>query len=111
MNTRIGLAAAAIALCIAGTASAGEVKNRLNNQQARINGGIASGQITRREDNNLARRDASINAQRRADLRANGGHLTPGERAQLNRRENNVSRSIYYDKHDLARQPGAPLPQ
>jgi len=42
------------------------------------------------------------------DLRAHDGTLTAAERRRLNARENNLSDSIYYDKHNRARQPGAP---
>ncbi len=43
---------------------------------------------------------ARINEQRRADLRANGGTLTPSERARLNHELNRDSEHIYYTKHD-----------
>jgi hypothetical protein len=85
-------------------ASAGEVHNRVNNQQARINQGVRSGQLTQgeyvRDQNHLDR----INAQRRYDLRQNGGHLTPGERGQLNRELNRNSERVYFTKHDRAKQ-------
>jgi hypothetical protein len=32
--------------------------------------------------------------------RADGGHLTAGDRAALTRRQNNISRSIHKDKHN-----------
>lgn len=88
-------------------ANAGEVHNRIVLQQARINQGVASGQLTRYEYMRTEARLRAIQAQRRAALRANGGHLTAFERRHLNRAENRNSRLIYFDKHNLARQPGA----
>lgn len=87
-------------------ANAGEVQNRINNQQARINQGVASGQLTAREYNSTESHLQRIEAQRRHDLRANGGRLTPAEYSRLNREENRNSRRIYFDKHNLARQHG-----
>ena len=87
-------------------ASAGEVVQREANQQRRIGQGAYSGQLTARETGRLETREAAINATRRTDLAANGGRLTPGEYAGLNRRENRLSNGIYADKHNLATQPG-----
>ena len=81
-------------------AHAGEVRNRLQNQQARIDQGINSGQLTPGETYHLQRREATINARRRADLAAHGGHLTPGDYRRLNAREDSVSGQIYVDKHN-----------
>lgn len=101
------LAAFAVALFPL-AASAGEVHNRVNNQQQRIDQGVASGQLTRgeydRDENHLDR----INAQRDRDLSKDGGHLTAGQYHQLNRELNNNSNRIYFTKHDLRHQPGAP---
>jgi hypothetical protein len=90
-------------------ASAGEVNNRIDRQQARIDRGVADGQMTRGEFDRTESRLARIDAQRERDLRANDGHLTPGERARLNRELNRNSRAIFFDNHNRARQPGAPL--
>ena len=102
MNLRALMLAAAIVAGLACTAQAGEVHNRLENQQDRIAAGVARGQLTPGETARLESRDAAINQRRRADLRANGGHLTAAEYRNLNRRENNVSRAIYRDRHNAA---------
>lgn len=98
----LGLAAAPL------IANAGEVHGRVNRENARINQGVTSGELTsgeyRRLDNSLD----SINAQRRRDLRRNDGHLTAREQANLNRRENNLSDRIFFDKHNAAEQHGSP---
>ncbi len=109
MHAKILAALAALVVAAAPfAAQAGEVQNRINNQHARINQGIGSGQVTRGEDRNLSNRESSIEAQRNRDLYRNGGTLTRGERRNLNARENRLSNSIYYDKHNFARQPGTP---
>ncbi len=81
-------------------ASAGEVENRIHDQNARINQGIRNGSVTYGEDRRLDRSLDSIQAQRNRDLRRNDGHLTRGEYAHLNREENNLSDRIYFDKHN-----------
>jgi hypothetical protein len=41
-----------------------------------------------------------VNREEHALRRADGGHLTAGDKAALTRRQNNISRSIYKDKHN-----------
>ncbi|SNS27618.1 YXWGXW repeat-containing protein [Granulicella rosea] len=77
-----------------------EVNARQGNQQARINQGVRSGQMTPGETRNVENRDASINRQAQADRAANGGRLTGQEKQQINQRQNNVSQSIAADKHN-----------
>jgi hypothetical protein len=73
---------------------------RAENQQGRIAQGVRSGQLTGGETRNLENREASIHQQAATDRAANGGHLTGQEHAQINQRQNNVSRSINNDKHN-----------
>ena len=103
---RFRLIATAMAILVPLTATAGEVRNREARQQARIGQGLRSGQITAGGAARLETREADINASRRADLAANGGHLTGAESRSLNRRENAVSNRIYADKHNDIAQPG-----
>lgn len=86
----------------------GEVQQRFNNQQRRIDQGLASGQLTGHEAAVDERHLRYDERERNRDLRANGGHLTPGERGQLNRQLNHNSRRIYNTKHNGATQPGVP---
>jgi hypothetical protein len=51
-------------------------------------------------------REANINHEVSTDRNANGGTLTPEEKQHVNQQQNNVSRSIYDDKHNVATQPG-----
>ncbi len=105
MFRKVLLTTALLAVAIAPlAASAGEVDNRVNREQARINQGVASGQLTHGEYNRVESREDLINAQRERDLRKNDGHLTAGEYRRLNREQNGLSRSIYFDKHNVNRQ-------
>jgi len=81
-----------------------EVGKRAENQQDRIAQGIKSGQLTAGEASNLERKEAGINREVRNDRAANGGKLTPQERAQVNRQQNRVSSQIYNKKHNGRRQ-------
>jgi hypothetical protein len=81
-----------------------EVGKRAENQQDRIAQGIKSGQLTAGEASNLERKEAGINREVRNDRAANGGKLTPQERAQVNRQQNRVSNQIYNKKHNGRRQ-------
>jgi hypothetical protein len=78
------------------------VNGRRFNQQGRIANGIASGHLTAGETSRLEGREAGLNREVHADRQANGGTLTPQERQQVNRQQNNLSRSIYDDKHNTA---------
>ncbi len=83
-----------------GFGHANEVNTRQGNQQARINNGVRSGQMTPGETRNVENRDTSIRNQAATDRAANGGNLTNNQRAQINQRQNNVSRSINNDNHN-----------
>src|ERR1700733_4193342 len=76
------------------------IQNRKNDQQGRIAQGVRSGQLTRGETRNVESRERSVNHEEHAMRRADGGHLTAGDKAALTRRQNNISRSIYKDKHN-----------
>lgn len=94
-------AAAALAAALVPMAvQAQGINQRLNNQNRRIHQGVGSGQLTRREQYRLNRRDAYIHGQERLDRRFDNGHLTGGERRQLNRELNHSSGRVYQDKHN-----------
>jgi hypothetical protein len=96
-KTAIAIIAALAVVPVA--ANAGEVQNRINHEQARINQGVTGHDLTygqyHRLDNSLDR----IQAERNRDLRRDGGHLTAGQYRSLNGQENNLSDRIYWDKH------------
>lgn len=105
MFTKIILSTALLAAFVAPlAANAGEVQNRINNQNARINQGVRNGSLTYGEYHRVDRSEDRIQAERSRDLRNNGGHLTAGQYRSLNHQENNLSDRIYFDKHNQARQ-------
>ncbi len=73
------------------------------NQQQRIAQGVKSGQLTPRETANLENKERAVNGEVRGDKNANGGHLTQGEQARVNAQHQNLSKQIYTDKHNAAR--------
>ncbi len=87
-----------------GSMAMDSVNGRRFNQQGRIANGVSSGQLTAGETKNLEGREANLNGEVRSDRQANGGTLTPQERQQVNRQQNNLSQSIYNDKHNAAAQ-------
>jgi hypothetical protein len=111
--TKILLTATAVAALgatiVPAAAQAGEVGNRIADEQHRIGAGVRDGQMTYGEYASTESHLRFIAAQRRFDLRANGGSLTPFEKYRLNRELNVNSGHIYFDNHDWARQPFAPL--
>ena len=97
-----------LALCTAAAfaqtaPTARTIQQRKANQQARIGQGVRSGQLTPHETANLEGREASINHQEHNMRMADNGHLTAADKAKLNQRQNHVSRSIYRDKHNVAK--------
>jgi len=77
-----------------------KVGERAENQQDRIAQGIKSGQLTAGEAGHLENNEAKINKEVRNDRAANGGKLTPQERAKVNHQQNRQSHQIYRDKHN-----------
>lgn len=104
LNTIKLLAGAALlsAAFLPMAAQADSINQRLHDQHSRIHQGVGSDQLTRREQYRLNRRDARIHAQEHIDRRFDHGHLTPGERRNLNRELNRSSGAIYRDKHNAA---------
>jgi hypothetical protein len=78
---------------------AGRINNREYREQQRINQGVRSGELTRREAVRLEEGMAKIRTDERFDRRSGGG-INRRERAQLNRELNRESRAIYHQKHD-----------
>jgi hypothetical protein len=80
-------------------AQAGQVNNRIERQERRIEQGVKNGSVSPREYRRLDRRIDNIEAARLRDIRS-GGKLTQAEKYRLNRRLDNTSRSIYRAKHN-----------
>jgi len=87
---------------VASTLFAGPQKT-YKNQQQRIAQGVKSGQLTPRETANLENKERAINGEVRGDRQANGGRLTTAERTRVNAQHQNLSKQIYTDKHNAAK--------
>ncbi len=88
-----------------------QVNGRLNNQQKRVDNGLANGKLSPQQAQKIQNQDASIRNQERRDAAANGGHITKSEQRQLNHEENGVSHEINRDeRRNSAGQPPAGAP-
>ena len=74
------------------------VTERQNEQKARINQGVASGELTRKESVKLQAQQRAIKAEKKA-VKADG-KVTAAERAKLRADQNRASRNIYNEKHN-----------
>jgi hypothetical protein len=79
------------------------VDQREANQEARIQQGVASGQLTPKETAKLEKGQAKVDAME-AKAKADG-KVTPKERAKLAKAQNKQSRKIYKQKHDAQTTP------
>ena len=78
----------------------GEIGQRREDQQDRIEQGVKSGQLTAGETSRLENREQGINREASADRQANGGKLTGEDKKAINQSQNRTSRAIYRDKHN-----------
>jgi hypothetical protein len=99
MNKLVSAILCAAVILMPLSARAGEIQNRLNRQQGRINQGIHNGSISPKEARNLKRHEASIRAERARDIRSSG-KFTQAEKRHLNQRLDRASRNIYRAKHN-----------
>lgn len=76
-----------------------EVNQRLDNQQARIQNGVADGQINAKQAARDEKQDANIAQRESADQAKHNGHLTKQEQKNLNKSENQDSRRIHKQRH------------
>lgn len=92
------LLAAAFALpALAQTATPG-VDQRQANQQQRIDQGVASGELNKKEAARLEKGQEKV--QRMEDKAKADGTVTPAERRRIEREQNRQSRRIAKQKHD-----------
>ncbi|PWD97920.1 hypothetical protein [Marinilabilia rubra] len=74
------------------------VKKRQMNQQTRINQGVKSGELTKRETVKLQKQQRNVRKTKRA-AKADGV-VTRGERAVIQHKQNKANRNIYRKKHN-----------
>jgi len=98
MNTLLR-AAAIFGALTAAAAFAGPIGRQQSANQARINHGFRTGQLTRPEAARLQARDNAIQRAIRRD-RIDGRGLTFNERVKIDRMQDSLSRGIARQKHD-----------
>ncbi len=76
-----------------------QVNRRQQNQQNRIANGEKSGKLSPGQAANLEKREANVQAREQKDMAQHNGHLTKAEQNGINRQQNRISHSIYKDKH------------
>jgi hypothetical protein len=101
MKITIYVAAAALVAASAATVSAGEIRQRMNTQDRRIENGVENGELTPREANRLENQQETI-ADERARARADG-HMSRGERREIHHDQRAASHTIWRKKHNARR--------
>jgi len=96
----LAIAAVSPSLIAPAASAAPRIRERQENQQRRIAGGVASGELTPRETARLERQESRRNGEIRDMREDDGGKLTPKDRRVVNRQQNALSRRIYRQKHD-----------
>lgn len=99
MRKIVSLFIAAVFVLGLSVVSMAGINHRERREQQRINQGIRSGELTRREAGRLEAGLARIRTNERF-ARMTGGGINPRERARLDREINRESRAIYRQKHD-----------
>lgn len=82
--------------------NAAEVDARQRAQEQRIEQGVKSGELTKKEATHLEREHKAIHKEIKADRGANGGKLTRAEKRHINKQQNKVSKKIHRKKHNAA---------
>ncbi len=77
-------------------------------QQARINKGVADGQITPKGAAAADAHQAHLHSEQSGMRAADGGHLTTQDRHKLARQQDRTSQRIYHRNHNAATDPGVP---
>jgi hypothetical protein len=87
-----------VGLISSDSAQAGRIGDRQVHQHARIDQGVADGQLTRGETHTLRDEQRAIRTSKRAAW--SDGHLTPQERGRMERMQDRASADIYRLKHN-----------
>jgi hypothetical protein len=96
---------AAIAFPAAAQTATPRVDQRQANQEARIQQGVKSGELTPKEAAKLEKGQAKVQAAE--DKAKADGKVTPKERAKLAKKQNQQGKKIYKEKHDAQKMPKA----
>jgi hypothetical protein len=96
--TAVGASAQTAAATPGANANTPRIDQRQANQEQRIDQGIASGQLNKRETRRLERQQVAIN--KAEDKAKVDGTVTKQERRRLTKAQNHASRNIAKQKHD-----------
>ena len=91
-------AAGAFAQAASAPAATPRIDQRQANQEKRIDQGIATGELTKRETRRLEKEQIAIN--RAEDKAKADGTVTKAERRRLHKMQNHASQDIHHQKHD-----------
>ena len=80
-------------------AQAQVIDERQKRQQERIDEGVKSGELTKKETLKLEAEQAKIRKKKRR-FKRNDGEIGPKERAKLEQEQDKASQHIYKEKHD-----------
>ncbi|GAB2558985.1 hypothetical protein [Rhodanobacter koreensis] len=89
------MAQAATDTTVPGHPRVNEVNQRLDNQQNRIQKGVADGQVNAKQEARDEKHDSHIAQRESADEARHNGHLTKQEQRNLNKSENKNSKRIH----------------
>lgn len=98
MKTRVTVAVVGMMLVV-GVGFAENIKQREKRQQERIDNGVESGDLTKKEAAKLKAQEAKLHREIKRD-RKDGGGLTKKERAKIDAKQDRLSRRIAKQKHD-----------
>jgi hypothetical protein len=100
-HSQLAVAAALLLAITAGGLRADSLAtDRQENQQDRINQGVASGELTKGEAHRDEADHKAIGKEIRHDRKEHGGKLTGKEKRHINRQQNRESRRIHRTKHN-----------
>lgn len=109
MKSTVNIAVLAALACLATAAQADAgtrdpgVNARQHNQRERIQQGVRSGELTRRETRHVVEEQRDVRQLEHAYK--SDGKLTGAERQDLHHEQNQASRDIYKQKHDAQERP------
>ena len=98
LNSRVTAAVVGMFLVV-GVGFADNIKKREKRQQQRINEGVKSGELTKKEALKLEAQEAKLHREIKKD-RKDGGGLTKKERAKIHAKQDKLSRQVAKQKHD-----------
>ncbi|MEI7668862.1 MAG: hypothetical protein WCJ33_02120 [Pseudomonadota bacterium] len=79
-----------------------QIENRIDNQEQRINKGIADGNLTKGQARRDERRTDRVEKELKRDEAKHDGHITKREEHRMNNQLNHNSEHIHHQNHEAA---------